>query len=259
MRQRRFDLALQMHGSGDIVNAFVAQLGARTAAGFALPGTQDGLDLAVPWPRQGTELERCLALTDALGCIRDGLHLDFPLADSDRRDAACLLADAGVSGRYAILHPGAQLPSRRWAPARFALVADALASQNLSLVITGSAAEAPLAAALRNASRRPLFDLTGRTPSLWSLGALVESATLVISNDTGISHVAVALRTPSVVVASGSDVARWAPLNHDLHRVHWHATPCRPCAHAVCPTAHECATGVSPAAVAASALALLGD
>ncbi len=259
MRRYRFDLVLQMHGSGDIVNALLAQLGARAVAGFALPGTERGLDLAVPWPHRGAEPERCLALTDALGASRDGLQLDFPLFDADRDAAARLRVEAGIYGRYALLHPGSQLPSRRWWPERFALVADALASRGVTVIITGSTAETPLAIAVRAASRHPLIDLTGRTPSLWSLGALVESAALVVTNDTGISHVAAALHTPSVVVASGSDVSRWAPLNRELHRVHWHETECRPCAHAVCPTAHECAAGVAPPAVVATALALLGD
>ncbi|HEX7637349.1 MAG TPA: LPS biosynthesis glycosyltransferase, partial [Burkholderiaceae bacterium] len=42
-----------------------------------------------------------------------------------------------------------------------------------------------------------------------------------------------------------------------LHRVRWHATTCRPCAHAVCPTAHECAAGVAADDVIRTALTLL--
>jgi ADP-heptose:LPS heptosyltransferase len=259
-RARGFELALQMHGSGGIVNPLVASLGAGAAAGFAVPGTEAGLDLAVPWPQRGHEIERCLALTDALGAPRRGRSIDFPLTDADRAEAARLLADAGVRGGFAIVHPGAQLPSRRWMPERFAAVADALAAQGLAVVLTGTAAERPLAQAVRAACRRPPpADLTGRTASLWTLGALVESAALVVANDTGLSHVAAATGTRSVIVASGSDVARWRPLDHARHVVLWHAAPCRPCAHPVCPTAHECAAGVPAAAVIATALQLLGD
>ena len=258
IRQRRFDLALQMHGSGGIVNPLVAQFGASASAGFASADTQGGLDLAVPWPDSGPELQRCLALTDALGALRDGEHLDFPIYASDRRNAAKLLDDAGVNGRYVLLHPGSQLASRRWDPRRFALVADALAARGLTVVVTGSVAEATLAADVCAAGRRPFVNFAGRTSSLFALGALVERAALVISNDTGISHIAAALQIPSVVVASGSDVARWAPLNRTLHRVHWHWTPCRPCAHPICPTGHECAAGVAVRDVLATALAQIG-
>jgi len=257
MRERRFDLALQMHGSGGIVNDLVASLGALACAGFATPDTQDSLDLAVPWPERGNEIERCLALTDALGAPRRGVHLDLPLTADDRRAAARVLSDAGIEPPFAIIHPGSQLPSRRWAPERFAAVADALALRGWRTVITGTTAEAGLAAAVRAASREPPVDLCGRTASLGALGALVEAASLLVANDTGLSHVAAAVGTRSVIVASGSDVQRWAPLDRRAHRVLWHATPCRPCAHAICPTAHECAEGVLPAAVAATALELL--
>jgi ADP-heptose:LPS heptosyltransferase len=257
VRSRSFDLVLQMHGSGSIVNPLVTALGGRRSAGFATPGTEAGLDLAVPWPVQGTEVDRCLALAQALGAPGDGPRLAFPLSAADRLGAAVLLRGAGVDGPFAIVHPGSQLPSRRWPPARFAAVADALSDRGLHVVVTGSPAEAPLAAAVRAASRRPPVDLCGRTDTIWLLGALVASASLVVANDTGISHVAAALGVPSVIVASGSDVARWAPHDRARHRVLWHATPCRPCAHAVCPTQHECAAGVLPQDVAASALDLL--
>jgi len=256
-RARRFDLALQMHGSGAIVNDIVAALGARVTAGFATPGTAAALDIACPWPAHGHEIDRCLALADAAGAPARGRAIAFALCDADRRAARALLAGDGANGAYAIVHPGAQLASRRWPPQRFAAVADALARRGLRVVITGSADEAGLAQAVRAAMRHPALDLSGRTPSVWTLGALVERAALVVANDTGVSHVAAALRTPSVIVASGSDVGRWAPLDGDRHRVLWHPVACRPCAHATCPTAHECATGVTVDAVVASALDLL--
>jgi len=254
---RRFDLALQMHGSGDVVNGIVASLGARMTAGFATPGTEDGLDIACPWPERGHEIDRCLVLADAVGAPPQGRAITFPLRDADRCEALSLLASAGTCGEHAIVHPGAQLPSRRWPPERFARVADALARQGLRIVITGSADEAALARAVCDAMREPAVDLCGRTPSVWTLGALVERAALVVANDTGISHVAAALRTPSVIVASGSDVARWAPLDRARHRVLWAPVSCRPCAHAACPTAHECATAVSADDVVSAALELL--
>lgn len=263
MRARRFDLALQMHGSGELTTPLVRAFGALSTVAFVrepaatpstpAPGPQD---LDVPWPQAGHEIERCLRLTDALGLPRDGLHLEFPLRPADHRRAAALLAAAGVRGPHVVVHPGSQLPSRRWPIDRFAAVADALSLRGLSVVVTGTAAESPLAAALAAAARRPVTDLTGRT-DLWTLGALVASARLVVCNDTGVSHVAAATGTPSVVVACGSDVPRWAPLDRRLHPVRWHAVPCRPCGHATCPIGHDCATAVPAAAVIETALDLL--
>jgi ADP-heptose:LPS heptosyltransferase len=154
------------------------------------------------------------------------------------------------------VHVGAQLASRRWPARRHAAVGDALAARGWRVVFTGSAAERALVDEAVRAMRHPAVDLTGRT-TLWTLGALIASARLLVCNDTGVSHVAAATRTPSVVVACGSDVARWAPLDARRHAVLWRDAPCRPCAQPACPTAHECATGVTVDEVVAAALQAL--
>jgi ADP-heptose:LPS heptosyltransferase len=47
------------------------------------------------------------------------------------------------------------------------------------------------------------------------------------------------------MVASGADPRRGAPVDRRLHRVLWHPTECRPCAHRGCPIGHPCALGVT--------------
>lgn len=254
-----FDLAVQLHGSGPVCNPLVAAFGAKATAGF-----HDGrcwyprsdADLWRRWPTAGHEIERLLALTDHLGLARDGTHLDFPVTDGDRQALGRLWPDSAAAGAYVCVHVGAQLPSRRWHPERFAEVADGLAASGRRVALTGTAAEAELCRDVQQRMRLPAVDLSGQT-NLWTLGALIEGAECVVCNDTGISHVASALGTPSVVVACGSDVARWAPLDRQRHRVLWHDMPCRPCARVHCPESHGCAAGVDVAAVMRSAAALL--
>jgi ADP-heptose:LPS heptosyltransferase len=255
LRRRPFDLAVQLHGSGAIVNPLVSSVGARHTTGFNhAEGWTPAADAALfaDWPETGTEVERLLALTDHLGLPRRGLQLDFPLRDADRDGAAALCRGLGERP-LAIVHAGAQLPSRRWPLERFGEVADALAEAGLAVVLTGSAAERELVDELARQLQKPALNLVGST-SLWTLGALVERARVVVCNDTGISHLAAALGTRSVVVASGGDVARWAPADTRRHAVLWHDTPCRPCAHLHCPIGHPCALGVAVADVRAAAL-----
>jgi ADP-heptose:LPS heptosyltransferase len=259
MRSLQLDLVLQLHGSGGIVNPLVASFGARCTAGLAnAQAWRPDADVSryAAWREQGSEIERLLALTDHLGLARQGLQLDFPLQPADRECARALLAEPGAAAAqapYAVVHAGSQLPSRRWPPQRFAEVADALAAQGLQVLLTGSSGEAGLTAAVAQAMRHPARDLAGRT-DLWTLGALIEGAALLVCNDTGVSHIAAATSTPSVVVANGSDVSRWAPADTRRHRVFWHDIACRPCAETICPHGQACALAVEAAPVRDAAL-----
>ena len=260
MQSQRFDLMLQMHGSGSIVNPLVAACGPRHSAGFretSGSGTWCAEPaMYLPWSDEGHEIERMLRLTDHLGLPRCGDTLEFPLSFADRGALQQVWPGSAHDDSIVCVHPGAQLASRRWAPERFARVADALADEGHTIVLTGTAAEVPLLDAVQGAMRRPAVHLGGRT-SLWTLGALIERAALLVCNDTGVSHVAAALRTPSVVVSCGAHVPRWAPLEAGLHTVLWQDMTCRPCAHRVCPYEHGCATAIEADAVIAAARAML--
>jgi ADP-heptose:LPS heptosyltransferase len=69
--------------------------------------------------------------------------------------------------------------------------------------------------------KAPAIDLAGKT-NLGTVAALVSKAQLVVSNDTGISHVAAALKTPSVILFAVPDFVRWVPKNRQLHKPIWH-------------------------------------
>jgi ADP-heptose:LPS heptosyltransferase len=270
VRSRRFDLMVQLHGSGGVTNGLVAQWGARHLAAFHEAGRPEPeVGLGTPWPQEGREPERLLRLVDGLGREqgreqqRDRETLAFPLLPQDEVEAHALLRthslmhDESVQP-YVCLHPGAQMASRRWPVERFAQVGDALvqALPGLAVLITGIEKEALLAQQLQKAMRHPAIDLCGKT-SLGSLGALVRGARLLVCNDTGLSHVAAALGTHSVVVSCGSDLARWSPRDTKRHAVVWRAPACRPCMHTVCPYGHECAHDIHAEEVIDHAMAHL--
>jgi ADP-heptose:LPS heptosyltransferase len=241
-RQRRFDGALQMHGSGRFTNPLTALMGARENAGFYSPGGyRPDAQRFIEWRDDEHEVLRYLRLLAHLGVPSKGTHLEFPLTGADWRE----LTGFGLHDKsYAVIHPGSQLPSRRWPAARFAEVADALAMDGLRIVLTGTRQESCLTEEIKASMREPALELSGRT-TLGGLAALIGRARLVVCNDTGVSHVAAAMRTPSVVIACGSDPRRWAPLNRELHRVLYADIACRPCAYRECPIGHPCALDIS--------------
>jgi ADP-heptose:LPS heptosyltransferase len=257
MQAKRFDLAIQLHGSGSHINEFTMLLGAQRTAVFR-DGDDACGDESVRWPTYGTEASRLPALPIAIGCPDRGLDLDISIDDSDREAVRAMIAAPVDAPDFICIHPGARFASRRWPPERFAAVADSLAEDGFAILVTGTRSEAPITHALCSAMRSPAIDLTGKL-TLGMLAALVSECAMAICNDTGISHVAAATGTPSVVVASGSDVARWKPEDESLHRVLWHDVPCRPCMHATCPTAHECATGIGVSDVLRVATELLSS
>jgi ADP-heptose:LPS heptosyltransferase len=253
-----FDLAIQMHGNGGLTNALLAALHVPHSAGFYVPGN-DGPhpEIALPWPDRVPEVRRLLALAERLGAPACGEHLELPILPEEAAAWVALREELPEAPRgYVVLHPGARLASRRWPPERFAAVGDILAAAGYRVLITGCATEAALTASVANAMTMAAEDLSGRT-ELGTLAALVAQAELVVCNDTGISHVAAAMCTPSVVVCCGADAGRWQPLDTARHQVLWHPVACRPCSFETCPTGHECADGISVERVVREAFSLL--
>ncbi|MCU0566536.1 MAG: glycosyltransferase family 9 protein [Oculatellaceae cyanobacterium Prado106] len=219
-QQQEFDLALQMHGNGLHSNSFTLLLGAKLNAGFYLPNhinpSEDGF---LPYPEHESEIQRYLHLLKFIGIPLQGDYLEFPLRQTDWQGLEALSQFHQIpSKNYVCLHPGASLNEKRWSTDGFAAVADALAKQGYAIVLTGTSAEAELTHHIAHTMRFPALDLAGKT-DLGVLAALVKNARLVICNDTGISHLAAALRTPSVVIFLNTDPQRWAPLDSQRHSV----------------------------------------
>jgi ADP-heptose:LPS heptosyltransferase len=256
-QEQRFDLALQLHGSGRTSNALTVLLGAKENAGFYEPGhfCPDPTRF-IAWDEREHEVLRYLRLLSSLGIPAQGEALEFPLTQADYLELQASHADLPPPGTYVCVHPGARLPSRRWPPERFAQVADRLADSGLQVVLTGSADERAIVRAVGEAMRAPALDLCGKT-SLGALTALIAQARMVVCNDTGISHVAAAVATPSVIVCCGSDPVRWAPLDRARHVVVGAPVECRPCMHFSCPIDHRCARNVEAQAVAEIAFGML--
>ncbi len=220
VQQQRFDLALQMHGSGIISNTFTVLLGARVNAGFYLPGQYcPDADYFLPYPDHEPEVWRHLRLMDYLGIPLQGDALEFPLGQEDFSALHKVEEVQALQKRkYVCIHPGASVPERRWSVEKFAAVADAIAARGFQVVLTGTAPEANLTQSIAQMMQALPINLAGKT-SLGALAALLSQAELLICNDTGVSHLAAGLEVKSVVIFTNSDPHRWAPLDRDRHRI----------------------------------------
>lgn len=217
-QRRKFNLALQMHGSGEVTNEIVRLFRAGDCAGFMPAGCSVAPGRCfIPYP-SGHELRRCLALVYALGAQAESEEMEFPLLPSDYRQYEQLVQSWAVHGTgYVCVHPGARYKDRRWPPSNFSAVVHSLQELGEHVVITGSAEETAVAEEVAAASGTgSVHNIAGRT-SLGGLAAIIKKAKLLICNDTGVSHLAAAVGTPSIVVFSGSEQDRWAPLDTKRH------------------------------------------
>jgi len=122
---------------------------------------------------------------------------------------------AGIQGAYAVLNPGSNEYGRRWPLAQYVDLARRLRGRGLSVVFVGKADEKAAGKAGRSeidglADDPGVIDMTGRS-TLPELLDLMRGAALVVSNDTGPAHVAIALQAPTVVIVGGGHFGCFVP------------------------------------------------
>lgn len=219
-----FDLIIQMQGSGNYVNSMVVLMGGKHCAGFFLEGEFCPNEyLFMHYPKGIHEIKRHLSLMSFLGIPATGLGLEFPLTETDAED----IKGSGLqpSGRYVCIHPGSRGSYRQWPTSYFAAIADLCAMLGYTVVLTGTSEEQPIVDAVREQMTHDAVDAAGKT-SLGAIAVLLKGSTLLVSNCTGVSHLAAALETPSVVISMDGEAERWAPLNRHLHKtLDWTTDP----------------------------------
>jgi ADP-heptose:LPS heptosyltransferase len=120
-----------------------------------------------------------------------------------------------------VVHPGAASTGRRWPPDRFAAVIRVLRTHGVDVVLTGSSAEADLCSQIRDlAGEVRITSLAGST-DLEGLCCLIASARAVVSNDTGVAHLATAFGVASVTLFGPTSPERWGPPTAPIHRCLW--------------------------------------
>ena len=210
-----------------------------------------------PRHSRGSMVAHYLALADSappLGTL-PAPRLDLPIALLK----SCLQAQQLSTAAYVVMVPGAEYgPAKRWPAQHFAALA---AQMRMPVLFLGSAKEADLCADMVSMSQTlgatHVRSLAGTT-SLSQAMALIAAAHSVVSNDSGLMHVAAAFGVPQVAVFGSSSPLHTPPLS-DRARVLWlknqadYQPPldCAPCFERVCPLGHtRCLNDVSPAMVA---------
>ena len=167
------------------------------------------------------------------------------------------LDDLGLAqpSRLAVFCPGAEFgPAKRWPARHFAALARELAGAGYDIWMVGSLGDFEIGDEIAKAAAGRARNLCGKTTLAQAI-ALLSLADRVVTNDSGLMHIAAALDRPTVALFGSSSPAFTPPLSAHA-TVIWHHLDCSPCFRRECPLGHfNCMNELMPDEV----LARLGD
>tara|TARA_B100000315_G_scaffold167788_1_gene156286 strand:- start:13540 stop:14559 length:1020 start_codon:yes stop_codon:yes gene_type:complete len=213
LRHGSFDLAVDMQGlfrSGLI--AFLS--GAAVRIGFSNARELSSLFYThkVDAPLNLHAVDRNLKLAAALGC--EDQEIEFPLyfKPETEQEALSFLQKNLLDTRRPLVTfvPGARWEKKRWPPHSFSRLGDLLNQKmGAGIIVAGSRQENRLIHEIRSAMKSPSSEAVDF--SLTKLTALLSKSDVVVTNDSGPMHIAVAMRTPVVALFGPTDPARTGP------------------------------------------------
>lgn len=240
LRAARYDVAYNLHG-GTTATLLTRASGARHRVGYASYQYSRLYNHAAPpsselWGRAQTHsAEQQLALLGWTGVpVSDRPRSRLVVTESAAASVRERLRAARLdeAGPLALLHPAAAFETKQWAAANFARVAEDLSARGFQVVATAAPNERRVVAELTEHSASPVFSFTDL--SLPEVTALAARSRLFVGNDSGIAHIAAAVRTPSVVIFGSSNVAHWRPWAAAPAEVVREELPCQPCPGYIC-------------------------
>jgi heptosyltransferase-3 len=236
LRAEGYDVAYNLHG-GSTAALLLRASGARHRVGYADYAYAALHNHTAPpsaelWGREKTHsAEQQLALLGWTG---------VPVTDRPASRLAVTAAAASVVERrlyeeaklstgqpFALIHPAAAFDTKTWSGANFARVVEHLASRGVASVAVAGPGEGKVIDEVRAHSTSPLAGFTDL--GLPELTALAARSNLFVGNDSGVAHIAAAVRVPQVVVFGSSNVAHWRPWTDAPAEVVREEMPCAPC------------------------------
>jgi heptosyltransferase-2 len=216
-------------------------------------------------PFDAKRLDKTVLRFVALGMQPEEKELPEPPEPALRANAEAaerLLArtDKRVALPFVALMPGAEYgPAKQWPTASYARLAARLAEKGVDVVILGSSKEAPLGQEIASQSGSPrVLNFCGET-ALVDAVDLLAAASVAVSNDSGLMHIAAAVGTATVAIYGSSTPDFTPPLTANAD-IHYRRLSCSPCFARECPLGHlDCLNGITVDAVFESVRSRLAD
>jgi len=237
LRKIHFDIAFILHRS--FTKAFLTFLaGIKERIGY--PTKKRGLLLTrtIDLPEEEVhKVEYFLGLARGCGIKVCDNSYEFFIQDADRDSVKKFLNSHGVADkdRFIVLCPGGNWGPKRWPKRSFAKLADMLAEGlNAKIVLSGAKKDALLVEEIRGMMKSAPVISCGLT-TLKELGALLEGADLVVANDSGPMHLAVAMKSNVIALFGPTSPGLTGPYGKGNYRVIWKTEECDvPCYDITC-------------------------
>lgn len=195
-----------------------------------------------PFGEEISKLEHYLKFADFLGIARSALEWHFNLTSEEQAAVDRHLSE--LRRGFAVLFVGTRWESKQWFPVQMSQCAERLGrDHDLDIVLLGGKDDQKLADEAQALSGVKLTNLVGRTTLREAIG-VIERAKIAIGPDTGLMHIAAALRTPVISLWGATSPQRTGPYGF-AELVLQGKAPCVPCYQRQCPIGRVCLQSIS--------------
>ena len=220
LRESGFDLAIDPYADYELETALIAFFsGAKKRVGYASYGREVFFNINSPKIKVNQHfVDLTLGIVKSLGIKANGKKLEIFLADDEKKWAKNSLKERGVGGKPIVgIHPGGYYESQRWLPERFSELVNYLQQGRESdPIIFGGPRDKELINRICSMVNSEV--LTYMTTDLRLLTALVSCCCVLVCNNSGPLHIAVALNIPTISFMGPTDKNLWMPIG-DIHKV----------------------------------------
>jgi lipopolysaccharide heptosyltransferase II len=209
------------------LSAVIARLcGAQVLIGFATNRRKRLFTHPVSYSHNTYEKDSFFSLLEPLGIngSAEGITPFFTVTEETLVSACGKLRDC-ADRQFVALFPGASIPERRWGAEKFREIAARLRTRGLGVVVVGGKGDESTGEAITAAGMG--LNLAGRT-SLAETAAILTKSLLLVTGDSGLLHIAVALGVPTVSLFGPGIARKWAPRSeqHIVLNKHLACSPC---------------------------------
>lgn len=218
IRKEKFDLFIELPQnlvkSGTLIRnvLFAKSIGCRYAFGFQLSTIKIFKRLQSKYLFFDNEVERLINILKKYKIFTNKISFPFPIFESDRKRVNSFLEGMNKETKIIAINPGAKRQTNIWPQERFAEVGRWLIENfNVQIVITGGKNDKERSEELKNLIGDKVINVAGELSVLQTI-ELLKHCRLLISNDTGAVHMAVAAGIPVVGIYSARDFKnKWYP------------------------------------------------